>query len=75
MGGFPGGSVVKNLPANAEDKCRRHGFNPWVTRSPVGKNGTALQCSQFHGQRSLEGNSPWSCKELDKIEQVEVEAS
>ena len=23
---------------------------------------------EFHGQRSLEGYSPWGCKELDKTE-------
>ena len=28
--GFPGGSVVKKLPA----QCRRHGFNPWVRKIP-----------------------------------------
>ena len=28
IGGFPGGSVVKNLPANAEDK----GFDLWVRK-------------------------------------------
>ena len=25
---------------------------------------------EFHGQRSLEGYSPWNCKELDMIEQL-----
>ena len=29
--GFPGGTVVKNLPANAEDTDR---FNPWVGKIP-----------------------------------------
>ena len=28
--GFPGGTVVKNLPTNAGDQCRRHRFDPWV---------------------------------------------
>ena len=27
--GFPGGTVVKNPPANAEDSDR-HQFNPWT---------------------------------------------
>ena len=31
--GFPGGSVVKNPPANAED-TGRHGFDPWVSKIP-----------------------------------------
>ena len=31
--GFPGGSVGKNPPANAR-RLRRHGFDPWVGKSP-----------------------------------------
>jgi len=31
-GGFPGGTVIKNLPANVEDA--RHRFNPWVRNIP-----------------------------------------
>ena len=30
--GFPGGSAVKNPPANAGDK--RLGFDPWVGKIP-----------------------------------------
>ena len=30
--GFPGGTVVKNPPANAGDT--RHGFDPWVGKIP-----------------------------------------
>ena len=29
--GFPGGSVVKNLPTC---QCRKHGFNLWSRKSP-----------------------------------------
>ena len=36
--GFPGGSVVKNPPANAGDAgdmtSRRHDFDPWVEKIP-----------------------------------------
>ena len=39
--GFPGGSVVKNLPANAEDV----GFIPGLGRSPGRGNGNPLQSS------------------------------
>ena len=39
--GFPGGSVVKNLPANAEDT----GSVPGLGRSPGEGNGTPLQYS------------------------------
>ena len=40
-GGFPGGSVVKNLPANAEDM----GLIPGLGRSPAEGNGNPLQYS------------------------------
>ena len=40
----PGGSVVKNLPANAED-ARDVGFIPGSGRSPGGGNGNPLQYS------------------------------
>ena len=39
--GFPGGSVVKNLPANAEDM----GLIPGSEDSPGERNGYALQYS------------------------------
>ena len=38
---FPGGSVVKNPPANAGDVGSILGFR----RSPVERNGNPLQCS------------------------------
>ena len=42
--GFPGGSVVKNPPANVE--CRKHRFNPWVGKIPLGGgNGNPFQYS------------------------------
>ena len=39
--GFPGGAVVKNLPAHAEGR----GSIPGSGRSPEGGNGNPLQCS------------------------------
>ena len=39
--GFPGGSVVKNPPANAGDKGSISGLG----RSPGGVNGNPLQCA------------------------------
>ena len=39
--GFPGGLVVKNLPANAGDA----GSTPGLGRSPGEGNGNPLQCS------------------------------
>ena len=39
--GFPGGAVVKNLPASAGDV----GLIPWLGRSPGAGNGNPLQYS------------------------------
>ena len=50
--GFPGGSVVKNPPANAGDM----GLIPGWGKSPGEGNGNPLQYSSLgksHGQRSL----------------------
>ena len=59
--------VVKNPPANAED-VRDAGSIPGSGRSPGGRHGSPLQYSCLenpHGQRSLEGYSPWGHKESD----------
>ena len=69
MMGFPGGSVVKNPPANAGDT----GSIPGWGRFPGGRNGNPLQYScleNLHGPRSLVGYSPWGHKELDMTEQL-----
>ena len=66
---FPGGSVVKNLPA----KCRRLGFDPWVGKIPWGRkwqNTPIFLPRKSHGQRSLKGYSPWCHKQLDMTEQL-----
>ena len=57
--GFSGGSVVKNLPANARDS----GLIPGPERSPGEGNGNPLPYSCLenpHGERSLVGYSPWA---------------
>ena len=41
--GSPGGSVIKNLPANAGEMCSV----PWLGRSPGGGNGNQLQYSSL----------------------------
>ena len=41
-GDFPGGTVVKNLPASAED-ANDLGFNLWVRKTPKVGNGDPLQ--------------------------------
>ena len=56
--GFPGSSVVKNMPASAGE-CRRHKrcrFNPWVRKIPLEQERTthsSILAGEFHGQRSL----------------------
>ena len=46
MNGLPGGSVVKNLPANAGD-AEDMGSIPGSERSPGGGNGNPLQYSSL----------------------------
>ena len=61
--GFPGGSVVKNLPASLP--ARRLRCDPWVRKIPWrGKwQPTPIFLpGKSHGQRSLAGYSPWGCK-------------
>ena len=56
--GFPGGSVVKNLPASAGDV----GLITGSGRFPGEGNGNPLQYSclgNLHEQRSLADYSPW----------------
>ena len=68
--GFPGGSVVKNLPANSGDM----GLIPGLGRSPGEENGNPIQYSCLGNpiKRSLVGYSPWGCKELDTTVHIEV---
>ena len=42
--GFPGGSVVKNTPANAGVAGRRRGFDPWVGKVPWRWEWQPIQC-------------------------------
>ena len=70
--GFPGGSVVKNLPANARDA----GLIPGLGRSSGGGNGNVLHYScldkpqqRFKNKKTtrtkrLMGCSLWGCKKL-----------
>ena len=59
--GFPGGTVIKNLPAKAGDTGDA-GLISGSGRSPgVGKwqHSPVFLPRKFHGQRSLSGYSPW----------------
>ena len=56
--------MLKNTPANIGD-IRDTGSIPGSGRSPGEGHGNPLQYSDLenpHGQRSLAGYSPWSCK-------------
>ena len=67
--GFLGGSDGKKSAYSARDL----GSIPGLGRSPGGGHGNPLQYScpeNPHGQRSLVGCSPWSCKELETTEQL-----
>ena len=69
--GFPGGLVVKNLPANPGDA----GLIPGSGRSLGGGNGGILQYScleKFHRQKSLASYSSWGHKELDMTERLNM---
>jgi len=70
---FPGGAVVKNLPAkagdtrDAESLIPGSGRSPWIRKwqpTPVFLPGKS------NGQRSLAEWSPQSCKESDMTEQL-----
>ena len=68
-----GGSVIRNLPANAGDL----GLIPGSGRSPGEGNGNTRQYScleKSHGQRSLADYSPWGPKELGMTEQLRMQA-
>ena len=72
--GFPAGSVVKNPPANAGD-AGNAGSIPGSGRFPEGGNGNLLQYScleKSHGQKSLEGYSPWGLKESETTEHTRL---
>ena len=70
--GFPGGSVVKNPPANAGDT----GLIPGSGRSPGGGNGNLLQDSCLENPMdrgaSLAGYTPRDCKESDTFERLSM---
>ena len=58
--------MVKNLPANAGDT--RQGFDPWVRKIPCKRAWQPTPVflpGESHGQKTLEGYSPWCYKESD----------
>jgi len=70
LNGFPGGSVVKNLPPNIGDAGDVES-NPWIRKVPWSRKWqptSVFLTGKSHGQRSLEGCSPMGPKELDMTE-------
>ena len=68
-GGFPDGSVVKNLPASAGDT----GSIPGLGRFPGEGNGKPIPVfptGKFRGLRRLLGYSLWGHKESDTTERL-----
>ena len=65
VSGFPGGSVVKNVPAMQETWVGKTRWRRAWQPTPV------LLLGESHGQRSLAGRSPWCRTELDTTEWAE----
>ena len=71
---FLGGSDGKDSACSAGDQ----GLIPGLGRSPGEGNGyplTVFLPGESHGQRSLEGYSPWGSKESDMTEQLTLSLS
>ena len=58
--------MVKNLPAMRETRVQSLGWE-----DPL-EEGMVFLPGESHGQRSLKGYSPWSCKESDRTEQLSL---
>ena len=71
MNGFPSGSVNKESTCKAGDL----GSVPGLGRCPGGGKWQPTPVflpGESHGQRSLEGYSPWGCKESDMTEGLSI---
>ena len=67
-GGIPRGSVVKNLPVNGKGL-----FDLWVRKIPWKREWQPTPVflpGESHGQRSLQGYSPWGHKVFDVTERL-----
>ena len=66
--GFPGGVVLKNRPASAEDTGDM-GLIPRLGRSPGGENSNPLQYFCLENSMDIGARwSAWDCVELDTAE-------
>ena len=71
--GFPGGTVITNLPANAGD-TRDTSSMPGLGRSPGGGHGHPLQyaCLENPRDRGSWGYSPWVEESSDVTEHTHI---
>jgi len=68
--GFPGGTSGKE-PTCQFRRHKRHRFSPWIGKMPWRRAWQPTRVflpGESHGQRSLEGYSPWGPKELGMTE-------
>ena len=72
--GFLGGSVIKNLPANARE-ARDAGSIPGLGRSPGGGHGNPLQYSCLENPMDREAYSLRYRKESDMTESLTLSLS
>ena len=67
-------ALVKGSSDGKESTCQCHcGFHPWVGKIPwrrAWQPTPAFLPGESHGQRSLEGYSPWGRKESDTTERL-----
>ena len=66
---FPGGASGKEPTCQCR-RFKRHEFDPWVWKIPWRRSAQPTPVflpGESHGQRSLAGYSPRTCKELDMI--------
>ena len=74
--GFPGDRSGKESAYQCRRRPKRHEFDPWVGKIPWSRKWqpTPVLPGKLHGQRSLEGNSPWRPKEPDMIELAHIQS-
>ena len=60
-------------PACQCRRCKRPRFDPYIGNNPRRRTRQpppVFLSGESHGQRSLEGHSPWGCKESDTTEEL-----
>ena len=73
----PGGNSSKERACQCR-RCKRHRFNPYVGKIPWRRTwqpNPVFSPGKSHGQRSLEGYSPWGLKESDITEGLRLSLS